>query len=258
MTAVVGISCSDGIVIGTDSSITTMQAGSIAVIEQRMEKLAVIDGKIVIAGTGDVGLGQRFRNIVEKASASEVFQKPPDANAKPIDLCCNISRMAIDNFSFTNAPKNYSALVAAPIWGTPVLCEFDNGLQPTIYDKLPFCSMGSTQAITDTFLAFMSDTFWPEGQPTVERAILAVTWTLDHAIAVNPGGVNGPAQIAALEKKRNAFEARLLSDDDLNEHRSWIASSKRYLSERLRDVDSAPNVPRLTRQQRRQQERGQV
>ena len=41
MTAVVGILCSDGIVIGTDSSMT-MVAGTFRTIEQSTEKLDVV------------------------------------------------------------------------------------------------------------------------------------------------------------------------------------------------------------------------
>ena len=64
MTAVVGILCSDGAVIGADSSMT-MVAGTFRTIEQPIEKLAVVDNRIIIAGTGSVGHGQRFKNVVD-------------------------------------------------------------------------------------------------------------------------------------------------------------------------------------------------
>lgn len=244
MTAVVGIFCSDGVVIGTDSSIT-MAVGQFRTIEQQTEKLTVIDSKVIIAGTGNVGHGQRFRNVVEKEWRKSQFgARSGGTNA--VNICLGISREASIDFQQTfSKPGVYGALMAAPMGRKPVLCEFDlDGLQPTLYnDQMWFCSMGSTQPITDPFLALMREVFWPMGQPTVQEATLAVTWTLDHAIAVNPGGVNGPVRIAVLENHENTFQARLLSDNDLTEHRSWIEDAKSQLSNRLRDAPAAPRVP---------------
>ena len=245
MTAVVGILCSDGVVVGTDSSMT-MVAGTLRTIEQPTEKLAVVDNRVIIAGTGSVGHGQRFKNIVDNALQNKQFLAERDGvKQKPVDMCRNISSATIADFSQTSTPRDtYSALLAVPVGREGVLCEFANGFQPTLYtDQMWFCSMGSTQLITDPFLALMREIFWPTGQPTVQEATLAVTWTLDHAIAVNPGGVNGPARIAVLERNERGFRARLLADDDLNEHRSWIEDAKRQLSERLRaivDVETPP------------------
>ena len=245
MTAVVGILCSDGVVVGTDSSMT-MVAGTFRTIEQPTEKLAVLDSRVIIAGTGSVGHGQRFRSIVENALHNKQFVAERDGvKQKPVDICRNISSATIADFCQTATPPDaYSALLAVPVGREGVLCEFANGFQPTLYtDQMWFCSMGSTQPITDPFLALMREIFWPTGQPTVREATLAVTWTLDHAIAVNPGGVNGPARIAVLEPDGKSLGARLVADDDLNEHRSWIEDAKRQLSERLRaivDVETPP------------------
>ena len=54
MTILVGLLCKDGIVIGSDSSATfgTMQNRT---IEQPTDKIEIIDGKVIIAGTGQVG-----------------------------------------------------------------------------------------------------------------------------------------------------------------------------------------------------------
>ena len=126
-----------------------------------------------------------------------------------------------------------------------VLCEFESaGFQPELKtERMWFCSMGITQQMTDPFLALMREIFWPTDQPTVQQAALAVTWTLDHAIAFNTGGVNGPARIAVLERSRDNYRARLLSDGDLNDHRSWIDGAKRHLAEALRETRDAPPMP---------------
>jgi hypothetical protein len=72
---------------------------------------------------------------------------------------------------------------------------------------------------------------------------------LDHAVAVNPGGVNGPVRISVLEKDDAGTEtARILNDDELDEHRENIGEAKERLRD-LRDaqgpgrIDDAPDVP---------------
>ena len=247
MTAVVGILCSDGIVIGTDSSMT-MVAGTFRTIEQSTEKLDVVGDRIIIAGTGSVGHGQRFRNVVDKAWRSRQFVAERDGERQtPVDICRDLSRATISDFAETNTSGNaYGALLAVAVGQEPILCEFaTNGFEPTLYtDKMWFCSMGSTQPITDPFLALMREIFWPDSQPTVSHAALAATWALDHAIAVNPGGVNGPARIAVLERHQGAFRARLLTDLEMGEHRAWIDGAKQAMAETLPAVNG-PDVPRV-------------
>ena len=177
------------------------------------------------------------------------------ARQTPVDICRNISHETITDFRQTFTPPDaYGALLAAPVGQEPVLCEFGvTGFQPTLYtDQMWFCSMGSTQPITDPFLALVREIFWPTGQPTVREAILAVTWALDHAITVNPGGVNGPARIAVLEPDLDGFKAKLLAEDDLNEHRAWIKNAKRQLAESLRAKIGveAPPVPKSAKKEK--------
>ena len=245
MTAIVGVLCRDGAVIGTDSS-TTFTSGQQRTIEQQTEKLDIVADRIVIAGTGSVGLGQRFSAIVERAWKDQGFS----AQATRIEIGKALSRTAIEDFKSTYALQGtFGALLAFPVGNSPVLCEFDTqDFQPEV--KTPqvwYCSMGSTQPITDPFLALMREIFWSAGQPSVDEATFAVTWALDHAIAVNPGGVNGPARIAVLKREVGQFRARLLDGADLEEHRGLIEEAK----DRLRELpaqfganENAPDVPK--------------
>ena len=247
MTAVVGILCTDGAVIGTDSSMT-LHTGAIRTIEQATEKLAVVRGRAIVAGTGSVGHGQRFINLVEQAWDNRHFVDNRDGPPRPpIELCRELCQTVRADFGSTGTPNGtYGALLAAPMRNAPVVCEFDiNSLQPTLLTPhYVFCSMGSTQHITDPFLGFMREVFWPTGPPNVQTAIHAATWTLDHAIALNPGGVNGPARIAVLERNGNGYAARQLSDDEIGQHRAWIADAKSSLSSAL-PVAGGPDVPRV-------------
>ena len=234
MTAVVGILCSDGIVIGTDSSATMVAGGTVRTIEHSTEKLCVLHDQIIIAGTGSVGHGQRFESIMDNAWKEKLFT----GRHEPIDICTKISQATLQNFLTTHTDVNtYGALVAfANGKGKkPVLCEFEiNKFQPELKtERIYWCSMGSTQGITDPFLAFISDILWSNNQPTVHQAVLAVTWTLDHAIKVNPGGVNGPARIAVLEYTGTQYKARLVTEGDLEEHRNVITGVRNSMSQQI-------------------------
>jgi hypothetical protein len=224
MTAIVGVLCQDGVVIGTDSS-TTFTAGQKPTIEQPSEKLQVVAGRIIIAGTGQVGFGQRFSSVIEAAWDAKTFQK------SAVEIGKVLCRAGCEDFAYTFANKgSYGALVAFPTSGGKfALCEFaERDFQPELKtERLWYCSMGSAQPITDPFLAFIREVFWQTGPPTVQEATFAVTWTLDHAVSVNPGGVNGPVRIAVLEfGEKGQLLARLLTEPELEEHRQLIEAAK--------------------------------
>jgi 20S proteasome alpha/beta subunit len=175
MTAIVGVLCRDGVVIGTDSSATFASALGQPTIEQPTEKLQIVTGTVIIAGTGQVGLGQRFGHIVEKAYADKVFVGGQHHTDVGKELC----KRAIADFSSTSANKEYGALVGFPLGDKPYLCEFPSSdFQPEFKTEgIWYCSMGSGQPITDPFLAFMREVFWGRSLPTVQDATFAVTWT---------------------------------------------------------------------------------
>ena len=66
MTLVVGIRCTDGVIIGTDSAVTSA-TGQALTIMQPSKKITIVGDHIILAGTGELGLGQRFADILQKA-----------------------------------------------------------------------------------------------------------------------------------------------------------------------------------------------
>lgn len=233
MTAVVGLWCRDGVVIGTDSA-ATLGTASFRTVEQPIEKLEVVENRVVIAGVGSVGHGQRFRVVVEERWA----EGPP---VSEVGFARDLSAGAVRDFQTTKTPRGaYGALVAFPCAERAVLCRFDSkDFQPELVtSRLWYCSMGSAQAITDPFLALMREVFWREGPPTVHQGAFVVTWALDHAIAVNPGGVNGPVRLAVLRNDSSGPVATLLDSDALDSHRALIEDLKGA----LRSVPLEPRV----------------
>lgn len=227
MTAIVGILCRDGVVVGSDSS-STFSTESIRTIEQPTKKLDVIEDRVIVAGTGQVGLGQRFCDVVRKAHNARVFTKPY------MDVGRELSAMAIRDFTYTSSPKGqYGALVAFPTADKCYLCEFSvQDFQPEFKNnRIWFVSMGCGQPITDPFLGLMRKVFWRDGLPGVVDATFVAAWTLQHAIDLNPGGIDEPIQLAVLRKPVGSpyYSARLLTDEELQEHNNNVANAEKYL-----------------------------
>jgi hypothetical protein len=69
---------------------------------------------------------------------------------------------------------------------------------------------------------------------------------LDHAVKVNPGGVNKPICIATLEKTAGDWKARLLADDDLLEHQQNVEAAKdalKHYRDRMAEGAGAVDLP---------------
>jgi hypothetical protein len=74
------------------------------------------------------------------------------------------------------------------------------------------------------------DLFCPNGPPSVREAVFLATWTVEHVIHTNPGGVAGPIRIAALEATvGGALAARELPDTEIEEHRQAMESAGQAL-----------------------------
>jgi hypothetical protein len=247
MTAIVGIWCRDGIVLGTDSR-ATFTSGLVRTIEQPTDhKMRIISGKLMLAGTGQVGLGQRFARIVEKAYEEEKIFK-----GAPVSVATALCQQAVRDFASTDTPKGqYGALLAFPVEDRLQLCEFAaSDFQPELKDAhLWYCSMGSSQPITDPFLGFFRGIFWRDGPPSVSEGVFVTLWTLRLAIELNPGGVGGEPVIGVLEKAHDGkLTARQLSKDELGEHFDAVEAVAEHLRA-FRDTHRAttgkgfPDIP---------------
>lgn len=227
MTAVVGILCKDGVVIGSDSS-ATFSAGALRTIEQLTKKIHIISNKIIIAGTGQVGLGQRFCGIVQQAYDNKIFNEN-----NHLEVGRFLSQATIQNFSTTRCPLGqYGALLAYSVDEQFFLCEFAlKDFQPEWKDEnIWYVSIGSGQLITDPFLGLMRRVYWKDALPNVAGATFVATWTILHAIDLNTGGINRPVQMAVLRRNdREKFEACLLDDKKLQEHINNIDEAEEYL-----------------------------
>jgi len=149
VTAIVGIRCKDGVVIGADSSATFGDGGGNRFIEQSTrKKIEIIGENIIVAGTGAVGHMQRFSAVTKKWWDSKSFSGKPEIEIGKMSASAGIA-----DFHQTHAMNNleFAAMVAYPANDQPSLCELPGGrglFQPEIkkVDDLWFASTGSGQS----------------------------------------------------------------------------------------------------------------
>ena len=235
MTVLVGVRCSNGVVVGADSAATS-SAGNISLVRILADKIAIVHDCVIVAGTGSVGLGQRFNDIIQGNWNAAAFANSPMGWAKQMCLVSQqdfqSTRMAMPGMPQIGG-NNFGAMIAAPGLSDCDLIEFEpNSMQPERkLGQLHFVTMGSGQMLAEPFLAFVSRVLWKNKIPTVEAASFGVYWALAHTIKYAPGGVGEPIAISTLTKTDGVWKARLLTEDELQEQAQHIDNIETKLGE---------------------------
>ena len=237
MTVLVGIRCTDGVVIAADSASTFGIGPNLHTIAHKTRKIDIVGGNVIIAGTGQVGLGQRFRGTIEQLWRNKQLAGDELAKARAI------ATAARNDFASTGAPMGaFGALVALPADNDFSLCEYAVAdLQPELKQlkKCCYVSMGSGQMLADPFLAFMQDVFWKNGPPTLKNGKFAAVWVMKHAIRYAPGGIAEPIDVAILSKSG----AKLLDENELQEHLSMVEEADRHLRSFSDRIEGSAGIP---------------
>jgi hypothetical protein len=180
----------------------------------------------------------------------------------PIETGTLISETIIANFRRTqssiqtNTAQGWGlgALVAFVSNNNPQLIEFDGvqfhpelkgqpdparGDRPRVWRSV---SMGSGQMMSDPFLGHAYRLLFGDTVPRVDRAKLAVSWTLDHVIRYNTGGIGGAQRLAILERNRDgAWQASYV--DPKGEIKQQLDEMERYISDFGRQTATFPDAP---------------
>ena len=250
MTILVGMRCVDGVVIGTDGSATFAIPSGPATVEQpTSQKLSIHGKKVIVAGSGPVGLLQRYRGVVgdmwaqKKLSGADVQTVGNELSAGGQK---EFARTGIENPNI-----ELSALVALPVNHRPVLYELPGNrqyFQPEVKEEsdLWYVSMGSGQPIVDPFLGFLRTVFWSGGSPPLREGVVMTLCALEHACEVNPGGIKKPISIAVLEQIKKDYEARKYSEDELEEAREFLDGLRNAMIEyrdQFMSEGQGPKIP---------------
>ncbi len=228
-------------------------------------------GSVMVAGTGQVGLGQRFATNTEEYFRHLAAVRPQaDAIVRTGPQSCSPARfvaaqthvnghagdsvkigtalahLMLADMQSTNADRGaFGALAAYEAAGKPSLVEFSiNSFQPEQRTaECWYSSMGSGGLLADGYLALARRTFWKDGQPNVEEAVFAAVWVIYHAIAAAPGFIAEPIDVAVLKKwDGKKYSAQMLPSDQLEEHRNAAIAADAHLA-KFRDKAEAPPPP---------------
>lgn len=283
MTVLVGILCSDGVVIGCDSAMAAGRVGQYTIERQEgVFKIEVPDVDIITAFTGATGLSQRFNGQLLstlkmlKAQYNGPVVLPgigripdpiqdflmnrfkkgsvPFNGLNAVELGRVLAQAVISDFETTR-----STLQNANGWGLGALFAFIKDDAPHLieFDGVQFhpelkgmpdpqragldrtwraVSMGAGKLLADAFLAHAYRLLFGEKTPTVERAKLAIIWTIDHVKRYNTGLVGGQSHLAVLEKVDGSWTAH---HEDTGQVAQQMDELEKYIGEFRRTPDAA-------------------
>lgn len=254
MTLIVGIRCSDGVVMASDSA-ATMGTGSLFTIgQQYITKVHKLGEAILFGCTGAVGMGQlvcgaldsawkggKFKSVKAPQEAMRLVAQEIMGQLVPFLQSANLTRgLGLDASS-----SLCKSLVAMPVDRKACLFSFDfNGAPEQATVDLPFVAIGSGQQIADPFLAFIKRLLWKDKQPSLAEGRLAAAWTIEHVKQTNPGGVGGATQLATLTSDTDVAKAvRFYDANHIQEHLEQIASVEAAMVSQLLKSEMASEAP---------------
>jgi len=239
MTLIIGLKCSEGIVVGSDGAATLGSMGLLTIV-QPTAKLSLIENKAIFGFSGQVGLSQLFYDRacatcanIQGVGLPEVCRRLRQNFLQDANISFQVAALArsvVGNVASENIASQ--TLIVMAVQDQPQLIQFDYQCHPEwTTNEFPFVSIGSGQTIADPFLAWIRYVFWRRRLPTLAEGRFAVYWTLAHAIRTAPGGIGPPIQMATLERERNSMTARELSEAELAEHDVAIGEYENSIKE---------------------------
>jgi 20S proteasome alpha/beta subunit len=221
MTLIVAFACKDGAVIAADSMLTVGMAG-VATCHHHGRKVHILPDHHVFAFAGDQGQADRFRAMASRNTSNA------NAGSHALEYALSLTEDIVAQFNTTGIANHIDVevVIAYPYGHAMSVCAFTGALQPRLLDQDHFfIALGSGKQMADPFLRFLLDIFSPK-QPNVREGVFLATWTLQHTIDTNPGGIAGPIRIVVVEQAANAFSARELSTDEIGEQQQAIADAE--------------------------------
>lgn len=229
MTVLVGVRCSDGVVIGADG-IATSAMGAFPLMHMEADpKIRIFGSRVIIATSGPLGYAQRLDDLIAAAEKGGVFN---NLNAR--EAASNISKRFIADLQESKAPSwgaegyRFGALCAAANKDGPYLAEFgQTDFQVELkVGKTFFVSMGSGQMLSDPFLAFVCRVLWGSTMPDVDHGKFGVYWVLAHTIKLAPGQLGPPICLATLRQPKGVWVAE---EQDTQESAQYIDELEKHI-----------------------------
>jgi 20S proteasome alpha/beta subunit len=227
MTLIVGIKCTDGIVMCGDGALTST-------IRQSSRKLSIIQPDILVGFAGALGLAQRQTGLMSRVLTTEnarqqiagwsldqamgelrvLFWPAIEQEMKiAASALAEVAQVALNS-------AIVELMVALPCGNVPQLMRFNTAAAPeACTDMLDCFAIGSGRMMADPFLAFLKDSLYNGNPLSLADGRFIATLTMRHAIRTNPGGIADPIQMVVLESQgAGGFSARELEQSELDEH----------------------------------------
>jgi 20S proteasome alpha/beta subunit len=251
VTLIVGIKCSDGVVVASDSAATFSAAGRPTIGQQDIRKVVTIRDHILFSSSGAVGISQividRITTLWDKKAFRDI-KSPDEVMDKLGKEILQLINPYLQSATWTRqlagdaSMSLCKSLVAMPVNRLPHLFNFDyNGAPERATPEVPFVSLGIGQPIADPFLALLKRLLWPTSHPTVAEGTLAAVWCIKHVSQTNPGGVGGEPQLATMTSvPSNDPAVKMFSPEDIEEHLQRVATAEEKLVSELRGETTTP------------------
>jgi len=246
MTLIIGIKCKDGAVLASDGAVT-------GTITQQSKKLSIIKRSAVIGSSGPVGLSQRFAGTLDLYCKNEqYFAKAPfhvmseiaDIMRYHILQEARVADQLKSMLGDVNRMWMASIMIALPLQNGVSLFSFDyTGAPCEATVSLPYVSIGSGTYLAEPFLSFIRPLIWTECPPDLGVGILSAVWSLGHAIKTSPGGVSLPIQVVILRREGGTFEARELTESELDEPRQAIEDIEKRIAKTATEISTHFPIP---------------
>ena len=232
MTLILGVKCESAVIMAADGAVTETTDVGEPQSRQAIEKLEILDKKMIFGMSGDLGMAQRLAYQFGELAKTGAHRKQTPIEAATFvretvervvtpDLrAATAAAQAMQNSGIRELAR-FSVLVCFESAGDVRLWEIPTSLIPwEVGAKLPTTAIGSGAAIARPFLAFLRRVLWPpSGLPSQSDGELAAFWTLRHAIATNPGGIAPPMQllVAQLDKKAKTLRIDVRTEPEMAE-----------------------------------------
>lgn len=217
MSLIVGIRCTDCLVLAASGPGNVPSEDGIPPARQRAKKLRVVGGQAILGVSGYDGLAQDMALSLEMCLADlktrelaeeDLRGNVREALAAPIQRTVAIHRSLKGIPGLGTAIAEYAlsqSMVAIPSAGSFRLYVLDPECSLTeITDELLSVAIGNSRAVAEPFLGFLRKVLWDEGPPSRAQGELAAYWTVRNAIDSNPTALSLPIQLLVMIRRDDA------------------------------------------------------
>lgn len=241
MTLIIGVRCTDGVVIAADSAVTmgSVVGGTTAELTVG-RKLSILHDSMIVGFSGFTGLAYRLTETLREQHPSfktkpahKALEKIREHLLPTVESELKMARVVAETTRSQEALQTaiFSILIGIPLNGAPQLISLDQNCSPDLVGQdVVFATVGSGQRVADPFMGFVREVLWPaRGCPGLREGTLGALWAMRHAIRTNTGGVGGTTQVMILRKDGNDFRASELDSAVASEHDEAINDLEKHI-----------------------------